>query len=436
MIKAALLRTVLPFLFLAVSITGFAGTIPGQMTPAKGSLPKFIILRNYINSAKGDTINIGTFGDFKVEVPYDFPVSCILNIGRSYFSFMYNPAEKDARINLTVENGVLTKGVTDGSRENLAYGEIEKLMQEFDKLLYYRVKDNDPGLANYIEEYNAALNEFQVKYKGTYSAEVLAQMRKIKTDKKLQPLESMRQYFFDNVNFADSSTVANAMLSNMIDFYSMAICDTGKPARESFVSMVMNKSKANPFVYKKAALEFYNGFFESNNESMMAAYLQWFSANADTIALPVLNVKIKLLKRVMPGQPAIDIAIMENGKTLASLKETAAENKLTLLMIWESHCSHCREAIPKVKELYTTYHDKGFQVYGVSLDNEKSEWEAYVTENDLKWKNILAKQSTGKLEEYYIQNTPMFALIDKNGNIVRRLIDIKGVQRYLKENLQ
>jgi thiol-disulfide isomerase/thioredoxin len=425
-------------LFLTIILCGTlqAGTIRGQITLISGAAPAILLLRTYVNPTKTDTIYVGTYGDFKVDVPSNFPVSCGLNVGRSFFSFIYVPSEKDTRISITTENGVLTKGTIENSPENQAYNELESLMKEFDRGLFQNVKADSPELMNYIEEYNSALNAFQYKFKGTYVADVIAQMRKMKTDKKLGAVPSLRLYFFDNVKFADSSMVANPMLANLVSFYTRAVIDTGAKAKQQFVTGIMNKAAVNTYVYKSLALSMFNDIMDDKDELMMQAYLAWFKASADTAVLPVLKVKTRALAKVMPGQPAIDIKIVEDGKTLASLKQTAAENKLTLLMIWESHCSHCREAIPKVKELHDMYKTKGFEVFGVSFDNNQNDWESFIIEKDLKWKNVLAMQTTGGVEEYFVQSTPTFVLINTKGEITHRLMDVKGVARYVRTELK
>lgn len=424
------------FVTLLFTTAAYAGTIRGQISPNSGTAPSVILLRTYLNPSKMDTIVIGPYGDFKVNVPYNFPVSCGLNIGRSFFSFIYVPSEKDSRISITTDNGVLTKGTIENSPENQAYNELETIMKEFDRGLFQNIKTESTELANYIEEYNSELNAFQYKFKGTYVADVIAQMRKMKLDRKLGTIPSLRQYFFDNVKFADSSLVANPLLGNLISFYTRTLVDTGMRAKQQFVISLMKKSEANAYVYKSLALALFNDIMEDKDEPMMQAYLAWFKTGADTTALQVLTVKTRKLAKVMPGQPAIDIKIVEDGKVLASLKQTAAENKLTLLMIWESHCSHCREAIPKVKELHDMYKTKGFEVFGVSFDNSQNDWESFIIEKDLKWKNVLAMQTTGGVEEYFVQNTPTFVLINTKGEITHRLMDVKAAARYVKTELK
>jgi len=41
---------------------------------------------------------------------------------------------------------------------------------------------------------------------------------------------------------------------------------------------------------------------------------------------------------------------------------------------WASWCSPCRRESPNMVRLYNKYHDKGFEIYSVSLDKEKSSW--------------------------------------------------------------
>src|SRR5882762_9818234 len=55
--------------------------------------------------------------------------------------------------------------------------------------------------------------------------------------------------------------------------------------------------------------------------------------------------------------------------TLSSFK-----GKIVLIDFWASWCGPCRQANPGVVRLYNKYKDKGFEVFGVSLDNKKNDW--------------------------------------------------------------
>ena len=87
-------------------------------------------------------------------------------------------------------------------------------------------------------------------------------------------------------------------------------------------------------------------------------------------------------------------------------------------MRWATWCAPCLESIPKLKEVYAKYHDKGLEIYGISQDSKTQEWKSFVAEKEMTWINVLAHG--GKVyKEYGIQYIPTVFLIDcKTGEIL------------------
>lgn len=104
-----------------------------------------------------------------------------------------------------------------------------------------------------------------------------------------------------------------------------------------------------------------------------------------------------------------------------------------LLDFWASWCSPCIREVPKVKELYAQYSNKGLQIIGISCDEDRNKWLQAIEKNELTaYPQILAVESgddTGKLlfedqqnisDLYGIESIPQFVLLDKGGKILAR----------------
>ena len=130
----------------------------------------------------------------------------------------------------------------------------------------------------------------------------------------------------------------------------------------------------------------------------------------------------QMAKETAVGMQYKEISMPDINGNVKNLSEVVKSNKLTLVDFWASWCGPCRAEMPNVKKVYDDYHDKGFEVYGVSLD-DKVEW----------WKDNVAKLgalgfqvsdlkgwSSDGATTYGVSAIPATVLIDQNGNIIAK----------------
>lgn len=160
--------------------------------------------------------------------------------------------------------------------------------------------------------------------------------------------------------------------------------------------------------------------------------MEWFQQYANKELLPVLNARITRLSRIMPGQKFIELTGLNTTGKTESLTKIVAANKLTLLLIWESTCSHCREEIPLIKKQYDTYKSKGLQIYAVSLDENESNWKKFLEDNNISWINIRLNNASEELNSYVPNQTPVIVMINQQGVIQHRLFNANDLSKHLK----
>jgi len=134
------------------------------------------------------------------------------------------------------------------------------------------------------------------------------------------------------------------------------------------------------------------------------------------------------------GQTYIDIAQPDaDGRTvtLQSVVENPA-NKYTLVDFWASWCGPCMGEMPYLKKTYDAFRDKGFEIYGISFDDNRDNWLAAVENNGMKWIHVseLRGFNNQAARDYAVQGIPSNFLIDAEGRIVAT--NLRGEALYEK----
>jgi peroxiredoxin len=99
----------------------------------------------------------------------------------------------------------------------------------------------------------------------------------------------------------------------------------------------------------------------------------------------------------------------------------AYRGKVVLIDYWATWCGPCIQELPNVKENYDKYHDKGFEVVGISLDSDSARLERFLAEQKIPWA-CLFKEGAGwdhPMAKYYgVMGIPATMLLDREGKVV------------------
>lgn len=183
-------------------------------------------------------------------------------------------------------------------------------------------------------------------------------------------------------------------------------------------------------------------------DKMKEVYNKLDETAKQTTSAKEIAAEIAVLERVMPGNPAPEIAKNDlvTGKpfALSSLK-----GKVVLLDFWASWCVPCRKSNPHVKALYEKYRKKGFDVVYVA-DNDDNPANALKAINEDGIKNyhhvlrgLITKRgpngehmgfdkSQDVSKNYAVHFLPTKFLIDREGNLIGK-VDDKTLDEKLKE---
>lgn len=116
----------------------------------------------------------------------------------------------------------------------------------------------------------------------------------------------------------------------------------------------------------------------------------------------------------------IDFTMTAMDGTKQSVQAEAARHKLTIIDFWASWCGPCRQEMPRLVYLYNMYKDKGLGIIGVSLDEDRTQWEAAVSQMNMQWLQLSDLQgwNNAAAQMYGVQSIPFTIVVDSDSKVI------------------
>lgn len=132
------------------------------------------------------------------------------------------------------------------------------------------------------------------------------------------------------------------------------------------------------------------------------------------------------------GRPYSDFAGPAPDGTKLNISDVLKKHKVVMVDFWASWCGGCLSEMSYLKTAYAKYHDRGFEIVGVSLDEKSEEWINCLKEESFPWLQICdLKGWNGEGPKLYgLWSIPANALI-VDGKIIARNLRGEEVEEKL-----
>lgn len=145
-----------------------------------------------------------------------------------------------------------------------------------------------------------------------------------------------------------------------------------------------------------------------------------------------------LRRMELPGNEMEVFGTFLNGK---KIDWKSYRGKVVLVDFWATWCGPCRGEIPSMKKMYAGYHDKGFEILGISLDDTPQDAKRYIKEEDISWRTLYPVNEEDRgwnnpMARYYgINGIPTAILVDQEGKVVHMNARGRNLPMMLKKLL-
>ncbi|MEN0056825.1 MAG: TlpA disulfide reductase family protein [Mucilaginibacter sp.] len=216
---------------------------------------------------------------------------------------------------------------------------------------------------------------------------------------------------------------------------------------DSLLKVYMPIFQKNMAEYSTAVLKFVNdnktslaGFYAATSldvvkyESQLIAYTDEIKGSFQDN--PGVQQFIKQMEKAKPisiGHKAPDFTTAGiDGKPF---KLSDYKGKYVMIDFWASWCMPCRQENPNVVKQYNTFKSKGFNIIGISLDKDKTQWQKAIDDDKLTWAHGSDLNGFEGATEllYHVEAIPSNFIIDPQGNIAAKNITGADLEAFLNK---
>ncbi|MDO4570945.1 MAG: redoxin family protein [Planctomycetia bacterium] len=391
----------------------------------------FVALRDVAEKSSSEEIRSlkGTFDQKLAQLEAQKPLSAEAAeaLLKELLTLPQNPTPENclafAKSFFDEEFGQKVTRLMQGKEEAEGNEIFAKLMKAHDEAVDFVLASDDSTFEQMKEA--VALKFLNLSNKEFNTDDVKAAVAK-KNDEKLNVIAQWYADLFENVNVLNDLRSApqeqtqeqiQALLNKVFDSFGKII---SRPEAAECLTTETSQMMLTPIMvllYRAGSVEQKQAIFPIFIELADKSDSEGLKGIAD-------QIRGELALFEMLGKPvALPVQTLDGKK----LSMEDFKGKTVLVDVWATWCGPCVGEIPNMLEAYEKYHERGFEIVGLSIDEDREALEKFVAERKLPWVIVVDSDEEGVVpfhETFKVTGIPAMFLIDAEGKLIS--LDVRG----------
>ncbi|MEX0980919.1 MAG: thioredoxin-like domain-containing protein [Bacteroidales bacterium] len=255
-----------------------------------------------------------------------------------------------------------------------------------------------------------------------------------------QRIEHMKTHYFENTPIDDPELLHAPVYTRKIIEYLMLYRSQDYSFSEQedafieAVDMIMANVSGDPDL-RTFAVEYLLEGFQSFGMERVETYIvdTYVDETCTTDVVELAQQRVEGYRKMEEGQIAEDILIRSANRKMVRLSEVDAD--YILVLFWATYCEHCTQMMPELREWYLNDRPENLEVFAVSIDTSRSDWDLFLQVVEMPWINTHEPMGwEGKsAADYNIYATPTMILLDRERRIIARPYTLRELRRTLRK---
>ena len=293
------------------------------------------------------------------------------------------------------------------------------------------------------EERDAFIVEIAQRRPDLFAGRLIDAFRSVvipKDFKGQQRMDFLKLHFFEKAPIDDPQLLHAPVYSRKIIEYLMLFRSQDYSFSEQedafieAVDIIMANVSGDPDL-RTFAVEYLLEGFRSFGMERVEIYIvdTYVDETCITDAVELAQQRVEGYRKMEEGQIAEDILIRSSDRKMVRLSEVDAD--YTLVLFWATYCEHCIQMMPDLREWYLHEKPDNMEVFSVSIDTSKSEWDRFLKAFESPW--ISTHEPMGwegkSAADYNVYATPTMFLLDRQRRIIARPYTLRELRRVLRK---